>query len=242
MPRHREPRDAGGVTGLSELTSFDIASHKLTVLIPVGSCEQHGPHLPLDTDTRIASAVCYAVAARSQSCVVAPAMPFSASDEHAGFVGLLSLGTETTTAVLVALARSAARWARHVVFVNGHGGNHDALARFAGGGGVGGAVGGDASGRVHVWSPRVDGDAHAGHVETSLMLAIAPREVRTERLAAGALEPLAALLPAMRSGGVRAVTANGVLGDPTSASAAVGHCLLAGFIDDLSAVVDALPA
>ena len=221
------------MTRLSELTSFDIASHKLTVLIPVGSCEQHGPHLPLDTDTRIASAVCDAVAARSHICVVAPAVPFSASDEHAGFVGLLSLGTETTTAVLVALARSAARWARHVVFVNGHGGNHDALARFA--------VAKDISGRVHVWSPRVDGDAHAGHVETSLMLAIAPREVRTERLAAGALEPLAALLPAMRSGGVRAVTANGVLGDPTSASEAVGHCLLAGFIDDLSAVVDALP-
>ena len=60
------------------------------VVVPVGSCEQHGPHLPLHTDTTIATALAQDLAARRGDCVVAPAISISASGEHAGFAGTLS--------------------------------------------------------------------------------------------------------------------------------------------------------
>ena len=95
--------------------------------MPLGSCEQHGPHLPLGTDTIIATALADRLAARCPDIVVAPALAISASGEHAGFPGTLSIGTDTTAAVLVELARSA-DWAAGIVLVNGHGGNADAVA------------------------------------------------------------------------------------------------------------------
>ena len=74
-----------------------------------------------------------------------------------------------------------------------------------------------------MWSPRSPGgDAHAGRTETSLMLAIAPDAVRLELAEPGCTEPLESLLPRLRAEGVRPVSANGVLGDPTGASADEG--------------------
>ena len=96
------------------------------VVVPVGSCEQHGPHLPLHTDTVIATALARDLARRRDDCAVAPALTVSASGEHAGFPGTLSIGTEVMTDLIVELARSAG-WGRGVVFVNGHGGNLSAM-------------------------------------------------------------------------------------------------------------------
>lgn len=209
----------------------DVAAEVL--LVPLGSTEQHGPHLPLDTDTRIAVAVAERVAARRSGVVVSPALPFGASGEHAGFPGTLSIGTEALHHVLIELVRSAAETFGTVVFVNGHGGNHA---------GVTSAVeqlvheGHSAS----AWWPRVPGgDAHAGHTETSLLLAIAPEVVRLDLAEAGNTDPVTDLMPAMRDGGVKAVSPNGVLGDPTGASAEVGEQLLAALVAD---VVASLPA
>ena len=64
----------------------------LLLAVPLGSCEQHGPHLPLDTDTRIAVALADRLAARHAQVVVAPAVAFGSSGEHAGFPGTLSIG------------------------------------------------------------------------------------------------------------------------------------------------------
>jgi creatinine amidohydrolase len=80
-------------------------------------------------------------------------------------------------------------------------------------------------------------DAHAGRTETSIMLALAPELVRLDLAAAGNTAPLASLLPAMRAGSVRAATENGVLGDPSGATAAEGELLLAAMIDALVAVL-----
>ena len=120
------------MSALSSLSSRDISARSRPILaIPIGSCEQHGPHLPLDTDTRIAMALCDGLAAANKRVLIAPAITISASDEHDGFAGTLSIGTAALTTVIVELVRSA-KWAAGVVLVNGHGGNaqavHDAVA------------------------------------------------------------------------------------------------------------------
>ncbi len=219
---------------LGALTTIECDGDVTTVLIPVGSCEQHGPHLPLDTDTRVAVAVAFDAASRmGPSVVVAPAVAYGASGEHAGFAGTLSIGSEALEVVLVELVRSAGDI--DVVFVNGHGGNVVAVGRA-----VERLVG--EGRRVRWWAPRLGGgDAHAGRTETSLMLAIAPDLVRIDRAQRGNVTPLAELLPALRAGGMAAVSANGVLGDPTGASADFGRAMLDELVADLVDVLSRRP-
>ena len=84
------------------------------------------------------------------------------------------------------------------------------------------------------WSPSLEGaDAHAGHAETSLLLALHPECVRMDQAEAGERRPLRDLMGALRAGGVAAVSPNGVLGDPTSASAADGRRLFELMTADL---------
>jgi mycofactocin precursor peptide peptidase len=181
------------------------------LLVPVGATEQHGPHLPLGTDTTIAATV----AARS-GLPVAPALPYGASGEHETFPGTVSIGTETLAAVIVELGRSACRFARRLVLVNGHGGNVAALRA---------AVPMlRAEGRDVAWFPcSVAGaDAHAGRHETAVMLALAPDAVREDLAAPGNTAPLRELMPVIAAGSVRDVSPSGVLGDPTGAGGGEG--------------------
>ena len=201
--------------------------------VPLGSLEQHGPHLPLDTDTRIATALAAGLAGRRPGVVVAPALPYGASGEHADFPGTLLVGHEVLAGALVELVRSARHAFAGVVFVNAHGGNAEALAGAA----RRSAAEGD---DVLVWWPSAPGgDAHAGRTETSLLLALDPGAVRLELAEPGCTAPLDALLPRLRAEGVRPVSSNGVLGDPTGASAAEGRTLLAELVRDLAEAVAA---
>jgi mycofactocin precursor peptide peptidase len=224
--------DAGALR-LEHLAWTDLDGRRPpTVIVPVGSCEQHGPHLPLGTDTVIATELALGLAARRAGCVIAPTLPITASGEHQGFPGTLSIGTEVMAGVVIELARSA-EWAAGVVFVNGHGGNNTAMQRAA-------EVFGQERRNVLVWWPRFDlvdprFDPHAGHTETSLMLAISPDRVRAEEAAAGPIPTLAELV----THGVRALSGNGVLGDPTGASADLGRIMLDRLIDQLVEAVDA---
>lgn len=194
---------------------------KPTVLLPTGATEQHGPHLPLFTDTVIARAVAdRAAALLPGASVVAPAVPYGASGEHADFPGTISLGHEALRGLLVEAVRSLSPWAARVVFVNGHGGNTATLD----------AVAGQLRREGHdvAWSPCAapGGDAHAGATETSIMLHLAPELVHTDRLETGDTRPLAVLLPELRAHGVRAVSRTGVLGDPTGADSREGRRLV----------------
>ena len=98
------------------------------MIVPLGSLEQHGPHLPLDTDTRIAVAVSHAAAVGRSGVAVAPPVAFGASGEHAAFPGTLSIGTAALVELLVELGRDATRHWGALLFVNGHGGNWDAMS------------------------------------------------------------------------------------------------------------------
>ena len=202
------------------------------LLVPLGSTEQHGPHLPLTTDTEIAEALVAAAVARDPRLVGGPAVAYGASGEHREFAGTLSIGTEATETLLVELGRSALSTFERLVFVSTHGGNATALRGTLR---AFGASGG--RGRVTSWSPRWSGDLHAGRTETSLMLTIAPDRVHLDRAESGNVEPAGTLMPVLRQVGVRAVSANGVLGDPAGASAAEGCRLLRDAVEDLTSSV-----
>ena len=194
------------------------------VLLTLGSWEQHGPHLPFDTDTIIINSVVTQAMHDSQinanEFMIAPTVAISASDEHVGFPGTLSTGTEALAQSVVAICRSAS-WSLGVCIVNGHGGNTDALARIS-------------SALTHekithsIWSlPSYDGaDMHAGHTETSVMLHVAPDKVQTDRIERGTVGDSSALVAQMRTSGVAGVSDNGVLGDPTTATKEHGYAVM----------------
>ena len=222
--------------GASEQT-FELASTRWPevergprrlLVVPVGSLEQHGPHLPLDTDTRIAVAVARRACAGRTGVALGPAFGVGASGEHADFPGTLSIGTEALTACLIELGRHASLHWPAVLLVNGHGGNAAAVeaatARLR-----------DEGRTALAWhAGRAGGDAHAGRVETSIMLALAPEVVRLDAAERGDVRPIGQLMPALRERGVRAVSGNGVLGDPAGASAAEGERFLARLTQSLN--------
>jgi mycofactocin precursor peptide peptidase len=209
---------------LAHSTSRQLQSTSTALIIPVGSVEQHGPHLPLDTDTRIATAVAGSVADRladrnESNWALAPAIGYGASGEHEGFPGTVSIGTSALRLLLVEFGRSASQWASRLVFVNGHGGNIEALAaavallRY--------------EGRDAGWCSCTAENAD----ETSVLLHISPGDVWVDERLPGNREPLAQLMPEMRQGGVAAVSELGVLGDPTTATAEEGERILAEMVD-----------
>ena len=203
------------------------------IAVPVGSCEQHGPHLPLDTDTRIAMALAEALASSFEpgDVLIGPALSATSSGEHAAFPGTLSIGAEVLELLIIELVRSA-DWSSGVVLVNGHGGNAAPVQRATN------KLLGEGR-RVLAWWPHIgNGDAHAGETETSMMLAIAPNLVRMTRAEAGRPEPIVDLIDELRADGMRAVSPNGVLGDPRQATATHGKALLTLLTIDLVAAVD----
>lgn len=208
------------------------AADRRVLLLPTGSLEQHGPHLPLATDTLVAEAVAARVHAMRPGTGLAPAIALGASGEHEGFPGTLSIGSDALCGVVVEVVRYAAAEWEAVVVLNGHGGNADALRRAA-----------DLCRRegrtlavVHLGLAGMD--AHAGRAETSMLLHLHPDLVRRERASAGAVAPIEQLLPILRTGGVRAVSANGVLGDPAGATAEEGARWVERLVATSLAVVD----
>lgn len=216
---------------LGRATSEESSALRPVLIVPLGSTEQHGPHLPLDTDTRVAVAWARALAPRI-GAAIAPPLPYGSAGEHQDFAGTLSIGQDALAIVLIELIRSASATFDRVVLVSGHAGNAGPVER---------VVTQMTHERHQVvglfpqWPvddsrfPKLD--AHAGRIETSLMLHLAPDLVRLERAAPGATEPLDELMGAMRRGGVSAVAPNGVLGDPTGSSAAEGKVLFDDLVD-----------
>ena len=184
----------GGVL-LGELTRAELAAvaASCTVVLPLGSTEQHGGHLPVSTDTlvceRVAAAAARIAGVDAGPILVAPALPYGRSDHHLPFAGTFSLRSGTFLAVLADLLRSVSAWGVRSVFaINGHGGN-DAPMRVA----LADAAetlpitAGGASYWTIAWQALLDEGVerlgavpgHAGAFETSLLLAARPDLVRT---------------------------------------------------------------
>lgn len=237
MSHEQRYRPWGGELAADPMTALDavawpaVPSPAVAVVLPLGSTEQHGPHLPFDTDTAVAVELARGLAGARPDLVLAPPLGYGASGEHEGFPGTLSMGCEALELVLVELGRSAARWAQRFLILNGHGGNLAPLAA---------AVrqlryeGRDAA----YWSPTIPaGDAHAGRTETSLMLAVRPTAVRPLSAIAGPTDPLSDLLPRIQAANLAAVSPSGVLGNPSGASTQEGERLLGELRADLDAAV-----
>jgi creatinine amidohydrolase len=170
------------VAYLADLTTEEaralVAGGRVAVLVPIGSVEPHGPHLPLATDTIISERACARaverLAERGITAVVAPAVPYGVTDYAAGFTGAIGVPADALTALLRGIAaRLLADGFAHVCFVNNHlEPAHDAAIRAAA-----------TVGSVSVACPLTKrwgrtlteeykrGNCHAGQYETSLMLA-----------------------------------------------------------------------
>jgi creatinine amidohydrolase len=209
----------------------------------LGALEQHGDHLPTDTDTFLAQRLLQEAADRSATQVVLlPPLPFGFSSYHARFGATISLRAETLLAVLRDVAASVrGAGARRFLVVNGHGGNAAPLR----------IVGHELSDEqfsflaISYWDLAVDAArsifeednghfGHAGQLETSLLLALRPTDVQLPALAH---EPVQ---PGPRPPTVDQLGESGVIGDPSSADASIGEQFRAAVVAALATYLDSL--
>ena len=234
-----------------------VASGFTTVVVGVGSTEQHGPHLPTMTDTRIGDELGHRVALRLGDALQARTIPFGMSEHHLAFGGTVSISRATLKAILDDYVRSLARCGfQRVVFLPSHGGNFSTVQEViteAQATHPGVAVTGYAelmefqeasegtSARFGV-SAAASG-AHAGENETAMMLALEPGLVRRECFAAGYLGPTGEeQVEIIFSKGMPALTPNGVLGDPSGATAERGEAYLEMLAEFLAGKIATSPA
>src|SRR6266567_8262976 len=102
-----------------------LAETRRLVILPIGSCEQHGPYLPIDTDLRIAQLLAEKLTASlANDALLLPILPFSCSWEHRG-LGTIALNISTLAAIVHDVAHSLKAWSAPflLILVNWHGGN-----------------------------------------------------------------------------------------------------------------------
>jgi creatinine amidohydrolase len=232
---------------LTAATTTDETARQATVaLLPIGSFEQHGSHLPLTTDTIVACAVARQIAER-YPVLLLPPITISCSHEHANWAGTVSISSTTLSAIVRDVCLSLDRQGvKSLVLVNGHGGNY-VLSNVVQEHNVEGPrmalyPGRDDWERARVsacLSSHAHEDMHAGEVETSLLLHVAPEQVRPGFQDA---DEAAADRPYLLVLGMEAYTQSGVIGFPSQATPEKGAKVLASLTDGFSAVLDVLDA
>lgn len=211
-------------------TTVDVRDRRVAVL-PVGSTEQHGPHLPLATDSVIAWTIASEIAARYPVRLLPP-IQFSCSQEHADWPGTVSITARTLISVVTDIADSLRRTGvTGLVLVNGHGGNYVLQNVVQEGEGMALFPGRDdwafAREKAGIETPAFS-DMHAGELETSILLHAHPDLLRpgfedSDHLAEDRRHMLTL--------GLAPYTSSGVIGRPSLASARKGELLLAGLTE-----------
>lgn len=207
----------------SSAASIAAASPQFAVL-PVGACEQHGPHLPIGTDAMVAGWLADHVCQRLGGLRL-PVLAYGTSAEHSGFAGTIALRPQTLAAVVEDVAVSCTRMGiRRLAILSAHGGNWVLRPTVR-----------DINVRQPectvllvpesvVWADSFDGDLHAGHSETSIVMCLDPEAVG---------EPPEDFVPdvpreALDVLSMRALTPDGVWGRPSQASRQYGEEFLEG--------------
>lgn len=214
---------------------------------PIGSLEQHGHHLPLGTDSFIAQAIAKGLSRRFSNSFVIPTLPYSASFEHIGFPGSISLRSSTIISVAQDIIYSLERMGiKKVVIVNGHGGNY---------------LLGNIAQEMNVDEPRIivtpnrhhwdrayelaelstsiSRDMHAGEGETSILLhlieeGIIPPSVKSNEY----IDVDSPNRPLLQVVGMKPYTQTGAIGFPTRANAHKGKLLIKELINQISITVE----
>jgi|ERR1700744_5759756 len=229
------------MTRWGEYTSTQIAQLDLgdrVGLVPVGATEQHGPHLPTDTDTRIAQAICDAAAARCDATIVLPAVAIGCSLGHGTtFPGTLSLFPEELARLLIRIAEwSALSGLTRLIFVNAHMGNAAALAaatdrlRFLRPDLKSGWFDWWNASRAVTAEALADGeDMHANRAETSLALYLFP-DLVDKRSMIDADDPDRTAALTFRYTAAE-LSRNGVTGRPSQATASLGKTLFEAVVN-----------
>ena len=221
------------------------------VVFAVGSNEQHGPHLPTNTDSLIGDALANKVAVKLGNTLQAPSINVGCSEHHMVLPGTISLKPETLKSLIHDYCVSLARHGfKNIVILPTHGGNFKAvqevvdelrqslkdanLIAYT-----------DLNGLLKMlveFSSKYgiladESGAHAGESETSLVLAIRKDLVDMERAEVGFLGSIDDKLDLIWSQGIKAVTKNGVLGDPLKAKAEYGKEYLELWAEKMAAFV-----
>lgn len=220
------------------------AAENYLVIQPCGSIEQHGRHLPVDTDSKIVSEVTLRAAENAGRTLVLPCMSYGLSWHHIEFPGTISFSLETYVAALKDIARSVAHHGfRTLILVNGHGGNSAAVNAVSSAFldeidirimalGYWDLIDSEAIAKIR--SSAIGGMGHSGEFETSIILSLAPDLVHTDRYESN---PRAGKMPHVKkdmfaSGCVsfptkfNCISKSGVLGDPTESTREKGKTFL----------------
>jgi creatinine amidohydrolase len=225
-------RSAPGVWVLPLDTTIDVRDRGAQVaVLPIGSFEQHGPYLPLATDTLVATAIAGAVAAE-YPVLSLPPLTISCSHEHASWPGTVSISAHTLYAVVRDTAQSLSRaGVGKLVIVNGHGGNYvlgnvvqesaGAMALFPG------LPDWDVAHRAAGLRTPLDSDMHAGELETSILLHAYPGIVKPGDESSDWLADDRRHLLTL---GLAGYSESGVVGQPSYATAEKGKALLASLV------------
>jgi creatinine amidohydrolase len=216
------------------------------VVLPFGAYEQHGPHLPLCTDTVMATHLARPVAERVGGLLL-PSVAYGETSNNAGFPGTVSLSFDTVRSIALDICTALVRHgARSLVIVNGDFGNqaplklasreaHERLefpvlvVDYPGLPAI--------AAQVCETPPAGPGFYHADELETSVMLAAAPHSVRMER----AMAEYPAFPPTYPAAfaGLETISTSGVFGDPRAATADKGRLLLDRLVDEATILVQA---
>jgi len=225
-----------------------IAAGVDTVIVTFGSTEQHGLHLPLGTDSIWGEELGDRLARALGNALLVPGVRIGCSEHHMSFAGSLTLSQDTFTHVVADICHSLATHSfRHIVLIPTHGGNFAPLGKAVE------AIGPDLPetniiaftdlmafmddvfrvGQARGVLPEQAG-GHAGEHETSLILAIRPELVAMAEAEPGYVGDHLSIAPIVFEKGFRAVTENGVLGDPRPSTSANGEAYLTAMTEFLA--------
>jgi len=243
---------------LEELTWTDvearIAAGTRTVIIMTASMEQHGPHLPTMTDTAIGYAVGTRITEKLGDALLAPVIRPGCSDHHLAFPGSLSIPEPVFIATVIACVRSLAPHGfTTFVLLSAHGGNFAALEKaatelraelepkgvtiidFAGRAALQRTMEVMIGAAAKLGRPQDVDAIHADVTETSVLLARHRPLVHLDRVAVGAMGRID--LDELLTKGLRAITPNGILGDPRGATVEIGEATIEALADAIAEVV-----